>query len=717
MSQPYATTHEYLQDVWQLLALRLHCLVLRMRLLRGGSADEAFLGLFLSDEEIDMVLHGLHGATVLLGDDDVALETAIPALAAEIDARLAATPGTVPSQTLARLFDLPPPAVDLLLLLLAPEVDSRFARVYAYLQDDVSRRYLTPSLALQLLPGLSATEAAGRGLFTAGSPLVQAHIVRVCDECENRRVPLIERPLKLDDRIVEFLLEHDTLDPALMDLVELSHPVDTTASLVIEPALHQQLQHVSALWQRGETTPVFIWGRPGSGKRQAVAVLAASLARPWLTLDAARLAGRPADTIPGLMQAAVREARLRQAVLHVRHADALDGAGRAAVLTHLGPWMILTAQAAWPMHDQARAPIVLHFPVPAFGLRQTLWRASLNGQAPPGDPLPAELAGRFRLTSGQITRAVQAAQHRAWLRAGPAAMPERDDLFDGCRQQSNPGLAQLARKVVSPFGWSDLVLPDVQKGLLRAIESQVRHRHIVFDQWGFERKLGLGTGLNALFTGPSGTGKTMAAGILAHSLGVDLYKIDLSGVVSKYIGETEKNLNRIFEEASSANVVLFFDEADALFGKRSEVKDAHDRYANIEISYLLQKMEEYDGIAILATNFSQNLDEAFTRRMHFVVEFPFPAAADRELIWRGLFPAEAPRAGDIDFAFLAGQFELSGGHIKNCVVTAAFLAAAEGAPIGMHHLVQAVARELGKLGRPLTRTNFGDFYRLARIRG
>ncbi len=717
MNQPYATTHEYLDDVWRLLALRLHRLVLRMRLLRGSSADEAFLGLFLSDGEIDTVLHALHGATVPVGDDDIEMETTITELAAEFAARLAVTPDTLRPRTLARLFDLTPDAVELLLLLLAPEVDSRFARVYAYLQDDVSRRFLTPGLALQLLPGMSAMTAAGRGLFTADSPLLQARLMRVCDECENRQVPLIERPLKLDDRIVEFLLEHDSLDPALIDLVELSAPRDITTRLFVEPALHQQLQHVADLWQNGDTTPVLIWGRPGSGKHDAAHLLAAAVQRPLLTLDAERLARRAIDAIPSLVQTALREAYLRQAVLHVRHADALDGGARAAVLGHQRSGTVLTAQVAWPLHDQATAPIIVHFPVPAFSLRQTLWRASLNGQAPPGNPLPAELAGRFRLTPGQITRAVQAAQHSAWLRAGPAAVPDRADLFDGCRQQSNPGLAQLARKVISPFGWSDLVLPDVQKTLLRAIESQVRHRHVVFDQWGFERKLGLGGGLNALFTGPSGTGKTMAAGILAHSLGVDMYKIDLSGVVSKYIGETEKNLNRIFEEASSANVVLFFDEADALFGKRSEVRDAHDRYANIEISYLLQKMEEYDGIAILATNFSQNLDEAFTRRMHFVVEFPFPAAADRELIWRGLFPAEAPRAGDIDFAFLASQFELSGGHIKNCVVTAAFLAAADGMPIGMHHLVQAVARELGKLGRPLTRTNFGDFYRLARIRG
>ena len=202
----------------------------------------------------------------------------------------------------------------------------------------------------------------------------------------------------------------------------------------------------------------------------------------------------------------------------------------------------------------------------------------------------------------------------------------------------------------------------------------------------------------------------MAAGILARSLGLDMYKIDLSGVVSKYIGETEKNLDRIFFEASTANTVLFFDEADALFGKRSEVRDAHDRYANIEISYLLQKMEEYDGVAILATNLSQNLDEAFTRRMQFVVEFPLPHAEDRERIWRGLIPEVAPRSDDLDFRFLGRQFELTGGNIKNCVLSAAFLAAEDGRVIGMTHMIQGVALEYCKLGRPLTRSHFGNYY-------
>jgi SpoVK/Ycf46/Vps4 family AAA+-type ATPase len=233
---------------------------------------------------------------------------------------------------------------------------------------------------------------------------------------------------------------------------------------------------------------------------------------------------------------------------------------------------------------------------------------------------------------------------------------------------------------------------------------------VVYEQWGFGARQSYGKGLAALFSGPSGTGKTMSAGVIARALGLDVYKIDLAKVVSKYIGETEKNLDQVFGAAANANAVLFFDEADALFGKRSEVKDAHDRYANIEISYLLQKMEEYDGLAILATNFATNLDEAFNRRLSFIIDFPLPRAEDREAIWRGHMPPAAPLADGIDFAFLAQQFELTGGAIRNCVRTAAFAAAEAGTPIGMTQLVQAVAGELAKLGRPLQRSDFGEHF-------
>ncbi len=258
------------------------------------------------------------------------------------------------------------------------------------------------------------------------------------------------------------------------------------------------------------------------------------------------------------------------------------------------------------------------------------------------------------------------------------------------------------------------MLPPEPLAQLRTIEAQVRHAATVYETWGLGARRTGGTGCAALFAGPSGTGKTMAAGVLARALGLDLYRIDLSAVVSKYIGETEKNLARVFEEARATGAVLFFDEADALFGKRSEVKDAHDRYANIEVGFLLQQMEAYDGVAVLASNLAQNLDDAFRRRLQAIVTFPMPGPAERARIWRGLFPPTVPLADDLDLDFLAERFELAGGHLSNAALAAAFLAAEAGRPVSMADGVRGVAREMGKLGRPLTSSQFGEHFAVAR---
>ena len=260
-------------------------------------------------------------------------------------------------------------------------------------------------------------------------------------------------------------------------------------------------------------------------------------------------------------------------------------------------------------------------------------------------------------------------------------------------------IAALARKITPRYGWDDIILPDDQLTMLRELVATVRGRPLVLDEWGVGQKLVPSAGITALFAGPPGTGKTMAAEVIAAELGLDLYKIDLSSVVSKYIGETEKNLEKIFNEAQNSNAILFFDEADAIFGKRSEVKDAHDRYANIEISYLLQRMEAYDGVTILATNLRANLDEAFTRRLQFAVDFPFPEEDDRLRIWQTLFPPDVPREPDLDFALLARRFKLTGGNIRNIIVSAAYLAAADGRQVTMEHLLYGTRRELQKMGR------------------
>jgi SpoVK/Ycf46/Vps4 family AAA+-type ATPase len=264
----------------------------------------------------------------------------------------------------------------------------------------------------------------------------------------------------------------------------------------------------------------------------------------------------------------------------------------------------------------------------------------------------------------------------------------------------------MAVKIEPRHGWEDIVLPEYKLTQLKEICSQARHRYRVFGEWGFDRKLSHGKGLSALFSGPPGTGKTMAAEVIAHDLQMDLYKVDLSSVVSKYIGETEKNLSRIFHEAETGNAILFFDEADALFGKRTEVSDAHDRYANIEISYLLQKMEEYEGIVILATNLRENMDEAFTRRIRFIIEFPFPDEASRLRIWQTHFPKEAPVSEEIDYEYLSRQFKIAGGNIKNIVLNSAFLAAGDGSVIRMEHILRGTQREFEKMGKLWGEQNF-----------
>jgi hypothetical protein len=355
-----------------------------------------------------------------------------------------------------------------------------------------------------------------------------------------------------------------------------------------------------------------------------------------------------------------------------------------------------------PGRTAAEAVAVSFALAPATG-RAAQWRAALAAAGLAADPPAVEaLAAGFRLSGRQIAQALAGARAAArWRAAGEGTAPEPDtaDLFAAARAQSGQDLAALARRVGLRQGRADLVLPEEAMARLDDFCARARLRPLVHERWGFERKLATGRGLTALFAGPSGTGKTMAAAVVAGELGLDLYRIDLSQVVSKYIGETEKNLDRVFAAAESANAVLFFDEADALFGRRSEVKDAHDRFANIEIGYLLQKMDEYEGIAVLATNLRQNMDEAFIRRLQVVVEFPFPGEAERRRIWAGAFPPEAPLAPDVDFDWLAREVRLSGGKIRNIALGAAFGAARLGVPIGMGLLREAARREYEKAGQ------------------
>ncbi len=337
---------------------------------------------------------------------------------------------------------------------------------------------------------------------------------------------------------------------------------------------------------------------------------------------------------------------------------------------------------------------------------EALAQAAGDGVAT-GDVQELALAvAAHRLDAGQLRRAADVAVRTAVL-AGRPVRP--DDVRAAVRAQNGAGLDRLARRVEPGVGWDDLVLPPTTHRRLRELALRARHREQVLGQWGMRPGGGRGRGVIALFAGESGTGKTMSAEVVAADLGMDLYVVDLSTVVDKYIGETEKNLERIFTEASAVNAVLLFDEADAIFGKRSEVKDAHDRHANIESAYLLQRMESFDGIAVLTTNLRANLDEAFTRRLDVVADFPVPDAGHRLALWDRCLGNLLPRADDLDLAFCADRFELAGGSIRACAVTAAYLAAESGAPLTMRQVVTAVAREYRKLGRLVLESEFGPY--------
>ncbi len=356
-----------------------------------------------------------------------------------------------------------------------------------------------------------------------------------------------------------------------------------------------------------------------------------------------------------------------------------------------------------------RTVLLVEAAQPSFAERKQAW-ADLTGNDASGD-----VAAKFRLSMTQIVEASEVARLSATARGAEAVTPE--DMDAGARQASSSRLGELAARLPPGYRWEDLIVPERQRELLHSISAYLRHRDRVLSDWGYEKTVARTQGLKVLFAGESGTGKTMAAQVLAAELGLEIFRVDLATTVSKYIGETEKNLDRIFGAAEGSNAILFFDEADALFGKRSEVGDSHDRYANIEVAYLLQKMEGYPGAVILATNFRRNIDDAFVRRLDFVIDFPFPEPEDRLRIWDKVLPAEAPRAEDVDLAFLSEKFKLSGGAIRNCSLAAAFQAADDDSAISMRHLVRAVAQEYGKQGRLTLEADFERFHDVIRVGG
>jgi hypothetical protein len=447
--------------------------------------------------------------------------------------------------------------------------------------------------------------------------------------------------------------------------------------------------------------PLLVTGQPGVGRGTAARAAMGAAGLPSVELD---VAGAGPVLIDRL-RAARREARWHAAGIIVRAGETgdVDVAGLWAELARCAVPIAVVAPAA-AVHALASAsrsePLVVELRGPELEDRARLWRIFCAGEELAERDVD-ELASRFEFTPRAISRAVRRARAQRDLSPNGHALTAAE-LHLACRELGSAGIGPIAQRMPLPYTRADLVLPERLIVELDLAVAWVRHRRRVLGEWGFGRRVSMGRGLSALFAGPPGTGKTMSAQVLAHDLGLDLYRVDLSRVMSKYIGETEKNLSRLFDEAQASGAVLFFDEADALFGKRSEVRDAHDRYANVEIGYLLQRMEEHEGAAILATNRVGDLDEAFRRRLHFILDFPMPSKEDRLRIWEGMFPRETLRADDLELQVLADAYELSGGEIRNCVLSAAYMAARDGLPVGVKHVRSGLRRELMKSGRVIS---------------
>jgi hypothetical protein len=706
---PYESADEHLTDL-----LTRHDWLLKRQLARSRSRQPVDMVGFAatSEEEVQRLLDERTSMPSPAVDAQL-IDWTLRHLDQEIAGRVEQSMANgveLPFMELAREFGLLPLEIDLLVPCIAVELDRRYERVYGFLHDDMTRRLASPGLVASLYGDSVAEQLRVRALLGAHAPLRRYRLLDVLDD--PIALPSSARPMRADERIVAFVAGERTVDRRIASgvtwidgiAVKLEKESATSPSgTEFEAAVDRIVSAAKSRHPEAIAAKPFIYLQGAAHHAGAiVAAAAARLKRLVLVADLEPLLDAAAD-VESAFFLLLREALLNQAAVYLRNVDrVLDGPLAASryrallrAVDEMGSVVFASGERrwAWPLPNARVALRIVALQPEGVAAQIDAWRSVAGDRFNDGElyrlislhPMPvASIVDVWRMAQAMVL---------------DDGVPTLSNVQDACRDFGGTPMSTLARRVEPKHRMSDLVLPAAQLEQLAAICSQARHSSIVYGAWRFDRKLSLGRGLNAMFTGQPGTGKTMAAEVIAAELGVELLKIDLSQIVSKYIGETEKNLRELFDQAARAHAILFFDEADALLGKRSDVKDAHDRYANTETAYLLQKMEEYPGITILATNLRQNMDAAFTRRMRFIVDFPFPDEADRLRIWESVWPAEVPLGPDVDLPLLARQFRLAGGSIRNVAVAAAFLAAEQEQSVSMRHLMLATKRELQKMGR------------------
>lgn len=731
---PYASSDEHLFEELRRVDLLIRAQTVRWRLTIAATKPEQLWGMVhVSDAEVDAYLQtdfvppGFLPTPLVESLKEFWNKAALQDRT--IRDRAAATPAglTLRLERLTSLCGLSDLERDVILLCLLPELDVRYRRLLGYLQDDVSRTSPIVEVLLQILLPIAGDLNAGRACFDSESKLIKQHLLIISSDDS---LPM--RSVRLDPHIVDYLIGAESLDGRVAAVSTQVGPVSWD-QLIVEAELLERLQAFASWWKElrepaGAT--LFLHGPGGAGRLRAAQAICTDTGRKLLVVDATQVV-RSTHPFEQLIDLVYREATLHGSSIYWSHCEALLDVN---IPLHFWEYMVaasrdfkglvfLESTAHWEpagqFHDHAYQR--LEFPSPSYDMRRRLWEFHLPAGAESLDQhdrtaVVEQLANGFQLTRGQILSVLDTARELAFQRDPQDPLIAVDDIGEGCRRQSYRQLVTFARRIEprTDLTFQDLIMPEPNRRQLMELRARIRHRSRVYTGLGFEQRVSLGKGLIALFTGSSGTGKTMAAELLAREQGVDLYKVDLSAVVSKYVGETEKNLSRVFAEAEDANAILFFDEADALFGKRGEVKEAQDRWANMEVNYLLQRVEEYAGVVILASNLRQNIDEAFMRRIHVIVEFPFPEASARLRILAGLFPQGLVHPDDDELQLISDRFKLAGGSLKNIVLDAAFRALNErnGNPqqpeLTMRHLVLGAAREYQKLGKPITRSEFGD---------
>ncbi len=710
-----ADTREYLSIKLQRLDLLLHREILRLRARYQLSLDE-FRGLYISDEQVNSLVNQEVGYE---GENSAA---------EELTARAEVLHSADDSQEdliwrrLAGEFSLSETEQDILLLALAPELDLKYETLYGYLNNDVTRKWPTHDLALRLFANDEEQKVAVRRCLAPGATLFSNGLLQSISSA-SQHASWLASGFSVAPALLHYLLGFSDLDSRVAGVFQ-----QQSKNVQMMPAQQAAVTGIVNLLLHSRAFPLIIFtGREGTGRGTAAEAVCRELGIPLLRVDLTTLRAS-AEGFEKLLQSVLLQQRLQSAGLYLERAEALfDEQGRplpdsrqvVRTLAQSTSPTFIACEVNFRWQDLLSNQHVISFSFddPDYETRLQLWKTALSESNVTVAECDLEaLADRFALTPAQISCAAAAAVDRRALNPDSidanAVASDTAALFAAARSQSDQSLGNLAQKVRSVHTWDDLVLPRLTLQRVKEIAFAIQSRHIVYSDWGFGERIASGKGLKSLFAGGSGTGKTMAAGVIARELELDLYKIDLSGIVSKYIGETEKNLDRIFRAAQSSNAILFFDEADALFGKRSEVRDAHDRYANIEVAYLLQKIEDYEGVVILASNLSKNIDEAFSRRMHYVVEFPLPDERHREKLWRAMFPSQTPLGQDVDFQFLARKFPIAGGDIQNVALDAAFLAAHDGKVVTMKQLARALARQMTKQGKIPSATDFQQYHDL-----